>query len=114
LITGIVREKPVSFITLVLIVLLIAIILFLFQTTALFRKKALIKHYKKQLIPSKDVPERGEWNYFLTGDLALTATFASVVGYSETSHSSVSCGSGGCGSSCGSSCGGGCGGCGGD
>jgi hypothetical protein len=114
LITGIVREKPVSFITLVLIVLLIAIILFLFQTTALFRKKALIKHYKKQLIPSKDVLERGEWNYFLTGDLALTATFASVVGYSETSDSSVSCGSGGCGSSCGSSCGGGCGGCGGD
>lgn len=64
--------------------------------------------------------ESSEWQYFLIGAAALTATFMHIPPYikdQENSFSSGSSTSSSCGSdsggSCGSSCGG-CGGCGGD
>lgn len=111
--TGLLRDKPVALIFIVLVVSTITFITYLFRLTHLIYTHSLPQFYKKKLLPARGHTDEWEWQYFLIGRTMLTAALIPLVHYSkrDTSNSSTSCGTfgSGCGSSCSS-----CGGCGGD
>lgn len=115
LLTGVVREKPVGQLMILMIFFLALIIYFLNRLTTLFCRHALPEYYEDDILISEEKKKQWGWSFFLHGSLALAATFVPLVDYvsrnNDTSGTS-SCGTS-CGSSCGSSCSS-CGGCGGD
>lgn len=134
IIIGSERHKPVLFITILTLVIVISSLFFLQRLASEGIHKAITKYYTKRVKFSKLKEDNWQWSYFLTGNAALGASLTTMVILanapiphisSNSNNSSNSCSSDGsssnssCGSSnsssCGSSCGGGgCGGCGGD
>lgn len=113
LFTGLMRDKPVAVIVIVLIILTIAVIIYLNRLTKLFVTKIIPTLYKEEILPTRDIENNWQWTYFLFGTSVLTTSFIPLVNYVDKNNASgSSCGTS-CGSSCGSSCSS-CGGCGGD
>lgn len=117
LFTGLLRDKPVILIVMVLFLLTAVILGTLWELTSTFTKNTLPDHYKKEILPAAPYSNNFEWQFFLLGTAALSASFIPIVkqydkttgeaySYSDSSSSDSSCSSSG--SSC-SSCGG-CGG----
>lgn len=113
IITGAMRDKPVIFITLIVICTAIAIGASLLYLVKTMESDEIIQSHKE----NRPVQTNWEWEYFVLGPAVFAPVFIPLVDY----HNNSSSGSGGdsssgsgCGSGCGSSCGGGgCGGCGG-
>ncbi|UQB68806.1 DUF1399 domain-containing protein [Epilithonimonas zeae] len=114
LITGILREKPVFQILMITVILIVLIIYYLNRLTKLFSTKTIPDLYKTEILPTRQIQDAWQWQYFLTGAAVLTATFIPVISYTEKNNyfGNDSGSSSSCGSSCGSSCSS-CGGCGG-
>jgi hypothetical protein len=111
--SGILREKPVTQILVVTIVLIIITIVFLNRLTKLVCTQTIPDLYKTEILPTRQIENNWQWSYFLLGSAVLTTAFVPLVNYIDKNNSNgSSCGTS-CGSSCGSSCSS-CGGCGGD
>jgi hypothetical protein len=111
--TGILRDKPVALMTILVIALSVLMIFYLIRLTKLVCTKTIPDIYKREILPTRQIEGNWQWSFFLFGSAALTSSFIPLVNYTERSGTSgTSCGTS-CGSSCGSSCSS-CGGCGGD
>jgi len=111
--SGILREKPVTQILVVTIVLIIITIVFLNRLTKLVCTQTIPDLYKTEILPTRQIENNWQWSYFLLGSAVLTTAFVPLVNYiDKNNNNGSSCGTS-CGSSCGSSCSS-CGGCGGD
>ena len=109
---GVSREKPVVFIGLILVVLLVIITLYLYRLITFMGKKTLPKWYKSKIGEEQKIKKDKQWDYFMLGADAFALSFLPLTTYTEKNGYLAASNS--CGSSCGSSCGGGCsGGCGG-
>ena len=112
---GLSREKPVTYIIGLSVIIVAASIWYLIRLTRLAMTSTIPHLYRKTVKKNKDLKKQWDWNYFLLGDAALNTAFAPVASYiDKNSNGGTSCGTS-CGSSCGGGggCGGGCGGCGG-
>ena len=112
LITGLQRDKPVTIISVVLIVFLALIVFYFIRLTTLMTSVTIPKTYENEIVPNSTGRTEWEWSYFLNGSTVLTSSLIPVVLMMERNNYGGGGGDGG--SSCGSSCGGSCGGCGGD
>jgi uncharacterized protein (TIGR04222 family) len=115
LVTGIVREKDVSVLVLLLVAFLTGMIFFLRHLQSCLTKQLIPAYYEQHIVKRMTPVDQMEWQYVLLGSAALNLAFLPVIRSSENPDRSN--GSSGCGSSCGgacggSGCGGGCGGCG--
>ncbi|WP_343632708.1 DUF1399 domain-containing protein [Fluviicola sp.] len=114
--TGILRDKPVVFIAITIVVLAALIYLYLNRLTRLVCTKTIPGRYREEIVPTLHDKNSPAWRYFLLGSAVLTASLATLIDYFNNSNSIGGSGTsdmgGGCGSSCGSSCSS-CGGCGG-
>jgi hypothetical protein len=111
--SGILREKPVTQILVVTIILIIITIVFLNRLTKLVCTQTIPDLYKTEILPTRQIENNWQWSYFLLGSAVLTTAFVPLVNYiDKNNNNGSSCGTS-CGSSCGSSCSS-CGGCGGD
>lgn len=108
--TGLIYEKPITLISITVIVYLIIMVICLSRVRSLLMSIVIPQYYKKHLIPPVSEQENWEWHYFLMGSAVLTGTFLPLVNRSDRSFGSSDSS---CGTSCGSSCSS-CGGCGGD
>jgi hypothetical protein len=114
---GISRGKPVTFLVIVVVILVLFSVSYLDRVLKLLFGNIIplkIKEEKK----SEGFESNWEWNYFVYGNVLLTSAFGPLVNNINDASlsrdlSKVNSGGSACGSSCGSSCGG-CGGCGGD
>ena len=114
--SGILREKPVTQILIMTIILTIVIIAYLNRLTKLVCTQTIPDLYKTEILPTRQIENNWQWSYFLLGSAVFTTAFVPLVNYTDKNNSNGSnCGTS-CGSSCGSSCSSsdGCGGCGGD
>ncbi|MFM9911894.1 MAG: hypothetical protein ACKVOW_21420 [Chitinophagaceae bacterium] len=111
--TGLLRDKPVTQISIVVILFAVLIVVYLNRLTNHIGRLAIPNLYKREILPSQQIEGDWQWSYFLLGMDVLTPSFSPLVRQVDKNYS----GSGGdasnsCGSSCGSSCSS-CGGCGG-
>jgi len=114
LITGIVRDKPVIQIVIILVVLLFFIFSYLRKLTVMLTVVAIPNWYENNIQYKRKAQEDWRWSYFLYGAAVLTPVLVPFVNNGRDGWTDGGSGdSGGGGSSCGSSCGS-CGGCGGD
>ncbi len=108
--TGIARDKPVTFIVILVIVLFLVMWGYLYRLYRFGNAVTIPNRYKSEL---RGATPQSEWGYFLWGSAALTAAFAPIVQRTGAGTSSIgdggdsSCGSSDGGSSCGGGCGGG-------
>lgn len=117
MLTGFMRNKPITEIAFICIVLAISILWFLNRLTELVCIKTIPNLYTKDVIPNLNSENTEDWRYYLGGQIILASQLKSIINQSSSTSSdsgdeggsSDSSDSGG-GSSCGSSCGG----CGGD
>ena len=112
--TGIMRDRPILLIFLVLIFVACFAGVYLWRLPNLIGTHIIPKYYTNVILPEREHTENYEWQYFLVGMTFLTPTFMPMVRpieQSSTWTSSASSWDTG-GSSCGSSCSS-CGGCGG-
>jgi hypothetical protein len=108
IITGLVHQKFVAYVSIITIALLIVSIVFLSRLTNQINL-LIVKNYEGRINNTKQILMTWQWNYFLYGTAALAPFFATIVEVLNRNESqNGNCGSGGCGSGCG----GGCGGCG--
>jgi hypothetical protein len=117
LIIGLEREKPVTQLAFLLLILVALIVFYLYRLTKLVCTKTLPELYKNEILPKQPIENNWQWNYFLYGSAVLITSFIPLANHIKQSNTNNSCGTScgtGCASACGSSCGGGCGGCGGD
>ncbi len=110
--TGILRDKPVDLIALILIVQTIVVITFLWRLSTLVCIDTVPRFYKEEILPAREDQKSWDWQYFLLGAAILSPAFIPMANLRDTSGSSSDSGSS-CSSGCGSSCSS-CGGCGGD
>ncbi|MNX73673.1 hypothetical protein D3C86_1050800 [compost metagenome] len=111
IISGISRDKPITFLLFTVFALLI--------TTKIYFNK-IINYLFSSTIPlvftneklKSEAEKDWHWNYFLYGEVVLVSSFLPLTGY--LNRNTDSGGGSSCGSSCSSSCGSSCGGCGGD
>ncbi|KUJ62966.1 hypothetical protein AR687_06120 [Flavobacteriaceae bacterium CRH] len=121
LISGISRDKPVTFLVFTMIFLVVLADYYLNRILKFFFQKTISQSFKQEK-SNTTIEKDWELNYFLFGNMVLVNSFIPLISTTNTSNfsssnsSSNSCSSGGssCGSSCGGSCGSSCGGCGGD
>ena len=115
LLSGIARDKPVVYLSIVLLIMLVAIIFHLYRMTRLFSTSTVPAFYRKELLPERNVSGNWDWQYFLLGHAVLASAFVPMVDKIDTHNGwgGTTSDGGSCGSSCGSSCSS-CGGCGGD
>jgi len=114
---GLLREKPVELLVVVLVIASVVMMLALWNLTTTITQKIIPAFYLAHVLPDKKLQEQSaspQWQYFLLGAAALTPVFLPMVrrhnsGSDSTTSDSSSSDSSGCGSSCSS-----CGGCGGD
>jgi hypothetical protein len=111
IVTGILRDKPLTQIVIFTIVLIIITVIFLNRLTKQISTTTIPDLYKKDILPNRQIENDWQWKYFLLGTAVLTTSFVPLVNYTEKNNNNGSCGTS-CGSSCGSSCSS-CGGCGG-
>lgn len=109
--TGITRNKPVTYIIIIIVALLVVSVIFLYRLSQLIATNIIPYQYRKEIITKQQRDENLQWRYFLLGTLALAAPLIPIVRYT-TQRNNDSGGGSSC-SSCGSSCSS-CGGCGGD
>jgi hypothetical protein len=107
-ITGIMRDKPVAQISVLVIVIAIAFAFYLYSLTRRPIFRPLMKYYAERLSKLQSGNE-WEWSYALQGDAVLMPAVVFMAGRHDTSSGDSSSSS-----SCGSGCGSSCGGCGGD
>lgn len=122
LLTGLLRDKPVTNLVIALLVWAFVTITYLFRLTDFMGSSIIPIHYKKVLIPALNQSAQWEWQYFMFGAATFVPAFAPLVKSTANRDNSGSCSTSG--SSCGSSdsgggsdggsCGSSCGGCGGD
>ncbi len=117
IVTGILRDTPLTQIVIATIALVIITVVFLQRLTKQISTTTIPDLYKKDILPARQIENNWQWTYFLFGTAVLTTSFVPLVNYIDKHNNSsgncgTSCGSN-CGSSCGSSCSS-CGGCGGD
>jgi hypothetical protein len=113
MVTGFLRDKPVTQIFITTLLLILIIIIFLNRLTKQIATTTIPNLYKEEILPTQQVEYNWQWSYFLMGASVLSASFIPLVNYVDKHNIN----SGGCGTSCGSSCGSSCsscGGCGGD
>lgn len=110
--TGIVRDKPVELIGIVLTILLLLSIFFLIYLRNYLFSHTIPNLYRKQELPIPLPSDSWEWQYFLLGSAIYTPVFIPLASYADRSGSSSDGGGSSCGSDGGSSCSS-CGGCGG-
>lgn len=114
--TGVLRDKPVLQIFIVLLILTTVIIGYLWRLTTRFCTQTIPNFYKQSVLPNTE--DNFQWQYFLFGNAVLSTSFVPLVNYVDRRmHLSSDGGVSSCGSSDGSSCGSSCsscGGCGGD
>lgn len=108
IITGIVRDKPVNLILMVMAVCLFLMVIYLKYLSVAIGLIALPRYYKNKILSVSPENDEWDWEYFLLGKAVFDFSFIPLAGYSGSFYSSgndsgSSCGSGG---SCGSSCGG--------
>ncbi|GAA4396716.1 hypothetical protein GCM10023187_05160 [Nibrella viscosa] len=110
--TGLLRDKPVTQIFLLLLVVVVMMTVFLSRLTKLLCTHTIPARYTSELLPKQQNADAWEWRYFSDGTAVLTPSLIPLVSNpnksGDTSDSSSSSGDSGCGS------GGSCGGCGGD
>lgn len=116
--TGLLREKPVTFIFVTVIVLTVFIVMYLWRLTKLVGTTTLPNFYREHLINEEEKENNWQWQYFLTGKAALTISLVLLVEATDRNTNSMGDSSSGSSSdssdsSCGSSGGSSCGGCGG-
>ena len=117
MITGIMREKPVGILFVMLVAFICLMVLFLKRLSSMMTSSTIPGFYTEQIAPEMQKAEHWDWAYFMMGSAVLAETFMPV--YRDIEGGSYGGGGGdgssgsSCGSGCGSSCGGGCGGCGG-
>lgn len=115
LISGISRDKPVTYLVFILFALVIISDFYLTKMiNYLFSNTIPLSFVDKKI--STEAEQDWQWNYFLYGEVVLASSFIPLTGYvnrNAGSNRGSGCGSS-CGSSCSSSCGSSCGGCGGD
>ncbi len=114
IITGLHRDKPVTFIILLTIIFTLAAVHFLYRLTKMPGTQIIPSLYRHKVLPERNIENHPDWMYFLLGTAVITSSFAPLVKYHQQTSSDgfggASCSSGG--SSCGSACSS-CGGCGG-
>lgn len=108
LITGIVRDKPITIICLVLLATTLGSVIFLYRLTYEIGSKLLLKLYQQKVAKGEIDHNRWDWNYYFVGTSALVIGIIPLIEGLNSRYSS-----GGDSSSCSSSCGSSCGGCGG-
>ncbi|UAY51884.1 glycine-rich domain-containing protein [Ferruginibacter albus] len=114
IVTGVLRDKPVTQIVMVTVVLVVIAIAFLYRLTMQISTTIIPDLYKNKILPSGQIEDNWQWKYFLSGTTVLATSFAPLVNYIDRKSNDR----GNCATSCGSSCGGGgsscssCGGCG--
>ena len=110
--TGILRDRPVSYIGMAVIACAAIIVFYLIRLTKLMYKQTIPNLYKTEILPARHTDDNWQWSYFLLGTAVLTASFVPLVHRADKNADGGNNGAS-CGSSCGSSCNS-CGGCGGD
>lgn len=111
--TGVLRNKPVVEIGIVIIALVIIIIVYLSRLTKLVCTQTIPNLYKTEILPTRKIIDNWQWDYFLFGAAVLTTAFAPIARNVDRTSDSGDSGGTSSDSSCGSSCSN-CGGCGGD
>lgn len=109
--TGILRDRPVTQVTIACITFAIVVALYLLRLTKMIGTHIIPGKYRREILPQRQLQGGWEWSYFLLGSSVLSPAFVPVMRQAEEKSSGgSSCGTSGgsCGSSCGS-----CGGCGG-
>lgn len=112
LITGMVRDMPVSQILFADLVLALVAIGYLNRLTRLVCTHTIPQLYKNEILPARQIEGNWQWSYFLLGPAVLATSFVPLVNYIDKSKNTGDNYVSSCGSSCGSSCSS-CGGCGG-
>lgn len=115
IISGISRDKPITFLLFALFGLLIVTKIYFNKIVDFLFSSTIPLVFTNEKLKS-DAQKDWHWNYFLYGEVLLVSSFLPLTGYlnrNTDSGGGTSCGSS-CGSSCSSSCGSSCGGCGGD
>jgi uncharacterized protein (TIGR04222 family) len=112
---GLQRDKPVSLIVAVMLILLVAAGWYLARLRKSFCSEYLPGYYRTEIVPALEDSSNFEWQYFLLGTAVLNSSFTPVVDdMNKSGDWSGDSGGSSSDSSCGSSDGGGgCGGCGG-
>lgn len=115
LVTGITREKPILYISVLSLLLIMVTTYCLARLSQQLFAETTFSYYKTKVLFQKIDSKDWKWNYYLLGPAVLAAAFLPIFPTpfrnNDSGGSASGCGSN-CGSSCGSSCGGGCGGCG--
>jgi uncharacterized protein (TIGR04222 family) len=114
LFTGIMRDKPIGLLAVLLVLLLAGIIYHLRGMQQLIGKKIIPDLYENKLVRQMEWTDRTEWQFFVLGNAAIVPALFPFIRHMKSdprNHSDP--GGSGCGSSCGSGCGSSCGGCGG-
>lgn len=117
ILTGYLREKPITFILLAGIFYTVVIYMHLKLLAENPLGKHISSHYLDVIVPKDEQRRDWQWRYLAEGPALFSAALLTIAYPNYNSFNSSGSGSG-CGSSCGSSgdggsCGGGCGGCGG-
>lgn len=113
IVTGVLRDKPVTQMVITTIILVVITVVFLHRLTKQISTTIVPDLYRKDILPAKQIENNWQWTYFLLGASVLTTSFVPLVNYIDKNNSSGGDSGTTCGSSCGSSCSS-CGGCGGD
>ncbi|MFD2582168.1 hypothetical protein ACFSR6_06695 [Pedobacter vanadiisoli] len=117
LVTGVLRDKPVFQVALLLTLLILFAINYLYKLNRQFFSRTIPGLYKEIILPIIKEEQDWRWDYFLYGSAVLSSSLIPLVNYKRSDATYASGDGGGgdssCGSSGGSSCGS-CGGCGGD
>jgi hypothetical protein len=112
LIIGLMRQKAVTHIGIMVFLVVCLSIYYLHRLTQLAATKTIPSLYKDSILSSRADSNSIEWQYFLFGSAILAPSLMPLVNRADQSASGGDTGS--CSSSCGSGGGSGCGGCGGD
>lgn len=120
LIIGVTRDKPVLFLAILLIVVMILAIRHLVVESRFFLRHCIPNLFRDKILKQPTHDDAPDWGFFLLGNAVMAAAFLPLMADAKEKDSGFwggasGCGAHGsaCGSSCGSSCGSGCGGCGG-
>lgn len=108
MVIGLLRDKPVTYIAIINVILAMVAFFYLRRLTYLLCRQTIPAYYRNQV--QDKLADAGDWQYFLWGNSALVASFLPIVSHSRYNENDGE----NSGSACGSGCSGGCGGCGGD
>jgi hypothetical protein len=76
--TGLLRDKPITYIAVVILVLTVLIVHYLQRLTTLFCTTALPDYYRKEVLPNTNTEDNLQWQYFLSGHCCSFRFFPST------------------------------------